>query len=155
MTDAISTPVDLSQHYRLAETNEERSQFLFHHYNRQASLFENRLYAVAAKTITGYKGDYMEYATAENGLGFLFPKSSTNLTVSTIDGYGAYTLPPEIVGILCTALATLIMVEQADKLGLADDQHDAYIKSYEHLIAFGKKLAIEAGVEREYFELTD
>lgn len=135
--------------------DDDRMAFLPHHFGKQFRNFENLLFTVASKTIRGYKGGYWEFATTESGIPFVFIKTTQPLTACTLSGTGATEMPSQLAGILCTALATLLLVERASQYNISEDATDTLIDRYYALIDAGHTMANACDLGREFFQLVD
>jgi len=136
-------------------SDDERMEFLPKHFGDLFQKFESLLFTVASKTIKGYNGGYWEFATTEDAIPFAFPRASEPLTVTTMFGTSEAQIPTQIAGILCTALATLIMAERAKFYGISEDQTEQLIDLYYNLVSTGRNFAEDCDCEQEYFRLVD
>lgn len=137
--------------------DEDRMNFLPSQFGRHYLKFENTLFALAGKTLQGYKGGHWEFATTHSGTGFAFPKPGKDelISMTTIFGDNERQVPAALAGLITSALALSYMVSQPDRYRLSEEACDRLIDHYHGLMAAGHAIADNTGYGQEFFDLTD
>ena len=138
--------------------DDERMDFLPSQFGRHYLKFENTLFALAGKTLQGYKGGYWEFAITHGGTGFAFPKTGSQdelISMTTIFGHNERQVPALLAGLITSALTLSYMVSQPDRYHLSEEACDRMIDHYHGLMAAGHEIADNTGYGEEFFSLTD
>ncbi|EAZ97231.1 hypothetical protein [Marinobacter sp. ELB17] len=141
-----------------AVNNSDINVFLEKHFQTHAATFVKKLMGATAQTFSESPGPDWTFAETTMGNPFAYPEnppSGETLKIKTRFGFAEADMPKEVVGVITSALAILIMAENADELGISDDLIKSLIEHYYGLISAGQNMAIAAGCSDEYFHLTD
>lgn len=140
---------------RFVADDEDRLEFLPRHFAPSFMYFESQVYALASKVIKNYRGGLWQFAYTADGHPFVYPKGSSEREIQTVFGGPHITVPSEIAGLLVTGQAILILLQNPERHGLTDTQHDEFVDLYHELIKDGRAIAKANDLVDEYFQLTD
>lgn len=117
--------------------DEKRMAFLPAYFTDRFMRFENAVFQVGQRTLPDGSPAYWEFALSDNGVPFLYPKYGVDDTgqielirVTNVDGDHEDSLHPILAGLHTCRIASVIMMERADKYRLSDDDERLFYDRY-------------------------